>query len=260
MSVETITNPEPIARFLNADRVLHAYPLGYLDPKYAEACRWVGEWQNGELAGLALVYTGLSRAGLFTMGRADSVRPLLRALGNDLPRRVVAHIPPDHRASIESVMQPMGPYRRMKRLGLHRDRFIDSEPPSADVDTLTHRDTAAILALYEYWPDNFFEPYNLESGLYFGIRDGDSLAAIAGTHHVSETFDVAAIGNLVTHPDHRGKGYASACTGALLRAAFERVRHITLDVEEANEAAMRTYQRFGFEPYGEFFEVEMVRR
>lgn len=260
MTVQAITNRDHIARFLGRERVVHAYPLGYLDQKYADACVWYGDREDGELVGLVLVYTGLSRPGLFTAGRGDSIRPILRAMGAQVPARVVAHFAPDHRAPVESVLNAIGPFRRMKRLGLAREEFVDPGTGGVEVDTLSHRDTAAILQLYSVWPDNFFEPYQLESGLYFGVRTESGLAAIAGTHNVSETFDVAAIGNLVTHPDHQGKGYASACTARLLSAAFERVGHITLDVEENNVPAMRTYQRFGFRPYGDFFEVEMVRR
>lgn len=259
MSVSEIARPDQIARFLNAERVVNAYPLGYLDEKYAEECVWYGEREEGEIVGLALLYTGLRRAGVFTAGRAESIQPILRAFGDRMPRHVVGHFAPEHRASVESVFSPVGTPRRMNRMGLTPAEFID---PGSDVEVevLSHRDTAAILRLYSFWPDHFFEPYQLESGLYFGVRSGGDLACIAGVHNVSETFDVAAIGNLVTHPDHRGKGFAGACTAALLREVFQRVSHVTLDVEEDNVPAMRTYQRFGFRLYGDFYECELRRR
>lgn len=260
MPVQEIANREQIARFLNAARVVNAYPLGYLDEKYAEECVWAGEREDGELLGLALLYTGLSRPGIFTAGRVESVRPILRVLAPRITTNVIAHFAPEHRAPLEGVLSPAGPLRRMNRMGLTREEFSDPGVGDVQVDVLNHRDTAAILRLYSVWPDHFFEPYQLESGLYFGVRAGDELAAIAGIHNVSETFDVAAIGNLVTHPEHRGRGYAVACTASLLREVFTRVGHVTLDVEEDNAAAMRTYQRFGFRLYGDFFEAEMRRR
>ena len=260
MSLTQITNRDQIARFLKREPVEHAYPLGYLETRYEEACVWHGEREDGELVGLALVYDGLSLPGLFTAGRHESIRPILRSMGNALPERVMAHFAPEHRASVEGVLTPAGELRRMKRMGLRREEFIDPGETGISVDVLTHRDTGGILQLYSVWPDNFFEPYQLESGLYFGVRVDGVPVSIAGVHNVSETFDVAAIGNLVTHPDHRGKGYAVACTAVLLRTVFERVGLVTLDVQEGNEPAVRTYERFGFQHYGDFFEGEMHRR
>lgn len=258
MPAEEIENREQIARFLDTDRVVNAYPLGYLDEKYAEECLWFGERDRGDLTAVALLYTGLSRAGLFTVGAADAIQPILRAMAPHMPARMAVHFAPDHRASVESMLAPVKPPRRMNRMGLTRDTFRERDTRDVEVTALTHRDTGAILRLYSVWPDHFFEPYQLESGLYFGVRQGDELVCAVGCHNVSETFDVAAIGNLVSHPDHRGRGFAVACTAALLRAAFERVSHVTLDVEEDNVPAMRTYQHFGFALYGDFFECEMM--
>ena len=42
-----------------------------------------------------------------------------------------------------------------------------------------------------------------------------ALVAVAGTHLVSDTYGVAAIGNVFTHPDYRGRGYATLATGAV---------------------------------------------
>lgn len=260
MSITEITKREQIAAFLQRSRVVNAYPLGYLDPRYADECIWYGHREEGELNSMALVYSGLTRPGLFTTGRHEEIKDVLDAIGAQLPRQVTAHFPPDHRASIESTFAPKNGLRRMRRMGLSRDQFQDPNVNGVTVDVLSHRDTGGILQLYAHWQDHFFEPYQLESGLYFGVRADDQLVSIAGVHNVSETFDVAAIGNLVTHPDYRGKGYAIATTSVLLRAVFERVGLVTLDVEENNVAAMRTYQRFGFEHYGDFFEAEMTRR
>lgn len=109
--------------------------------------------------------------------------------------------------------------------------------------------------LYEHYPDNFFEPYQLETGLYFGVRDEDiGLASIAGIHVVSESHDVAVIGNFVTHPERRGRGYASACTARLLSELFETVSLVALNVQEDNEPAQRMYRNFGFEENNVFYE------
>ncbi len=117
------------------------------------------------------------------------------------------------------------------------------------------------MELYQHYPDNFFEPYQVESGLYFGIRseDGEQLVSIGGIHVLSEFYDVAAIGNLVTHPDHRSQGYASRVIGHLLNELFQRVSLVALNVQVDNVAAIKTCERFNFEPTHRFFEGIVTR-
>ena len=119
---------------------------------------------------------------------------------------------------------------------------------------LTHRDTGAIMRLYHHYPDNFFEPALLDTGHYFGVRQNDELVSVAGIHVLSEKYDVAAIGNIVTHGEHRGKGLATHCVGRLLEALFPKVNHVTLNVREANESAIACYRKFGFTARYDFLE------
>lgn len=261
MSARELTDRVRIERFLREDAVENAYQLGYLDEAYASLCRWLGWSQDDVLKTVVLVYDGLSRPGLFTSGDYAGIRPILKEFEKELPERVTGHIGRPHLDSVRASYRENGELKRMSRMGLNRDEWRDIDPVSSRVVRLSHADTAHIMALYAHWPDNFFEPYQLESGLYFGVKlDDGSLASIAGVHNLSERYDIAAIGNLVTHPNHRGHGYARLCTAALLRAAFERVRNVTLDVQQGNEPAIRTYRHFGFRHFAEFYEGELVRR
>jgi hypothetical protein len=45
------------------------------------------------------------------------------------------------------------------------------------------------------YPGNWFEPYTLETGCYYGIRHGASLISVAGVHVYSQHYKVAALGN-----------------------------------------------------------------
>ena len=77
----------------------------------------------------------------------------------------------------------------------------------------------------------------------------------AGVHVYSERYHVAAIGNVVTHPTHRNKGYGKLVTARLCRSLLDKVEHIGLNVKADNDAAVACYSRLGFEiiaPYGEF--------
>ena len=103
----------------------------------------------------------------------------------------------------------------MVRMGLQRDAFIPASGTEF-VEPISHADTAALMALYRFYPDHFFEPYQLESGLYYGVWEDGELVSAAGVHVVSERFNIVALGNIVTHPDYRGRGLAVACTSAIL--------------------------------------------
>lgn len=261
MSARELTDRVRIERFLREDAVENAFQLGYLDEAYASLCRWFGWSQDDTLRTVVLVYAGLSRPGLFTSGDFGGIRPILKEFEHQFPERATGHVGRLHLDSVRATYRENGELNRMSRMGLMREDWCDVDPESSAVVRLDHSDTASIMALYAHWPDNFFEPYQLESGLYFGVKLADGrLVSIAGVHNLSERYDIAAIGNLVTHPDHRGHGYARVCTAALLRAAFKRVRQVTLDVQQGNEPAIRTYRHFGFRHFSEFFEGELVRR
>jgi predicted GNAT family acetyltransferase len=113
-----------------------------------------------------------------------------------------------------------------------------------------------LVRLYdESYPGNWFDPRMLQTGQYFGLRESRQLVSVAGVHVYSERYRVAAVGNVVTHPAHRNKGYGRAVTARLCQLLLETVDHIGLNVKADNDAAMACYRKLGFEiiaPYGEF--------
>ena len=236
------TDPE-LEAVLSEDPINSAYMLGDLDAPYAEHCMWYGLKDDG-LRAVLLLYSGLSAPAVLTKGDATDVEALVQATRPALPRRFYCQIRPAHRKAIECHFELMDE-KDMIRMGCSRGDYLTSSDPSG-VEALNHRDTAAIMSLYTHYPDNFFEPTMLGSGLYFGMRDDDELVSVAGLHVLSERHDVAAIGNIVTHADRRGQGLASKCVRRLLDELFDRVGHVTLNVERDNLAAIACYKKFGF--------------
>ncbi|MEZ4458612.1 MAG: GNAT family N-acetyltransferase [bacterium] len=258
MAAEHITDREELRRFLMRDRLANAYLLGNLDPAYFGFCKWYGlRDAQGELENLALLYTGLSLPAVFVCGSSERVEELLRTCRSELPSRFHFHVLEEQMTEIQGVFEPSS-FQRMIRMGLERSAYKHVDSPklhSIEVERLGHRDTLAIMDLYQHYPDNFFEPYQLETGLYFGVRDPDlGLASIAGIHVFSAEHDVAVIGNFVTHPRRRGKGLATACTARLLDELFEHVSFVALNVQEDNTPAIRMYSNFGFEKNNFFYE------
>ncbi|NTU84134.1 MAG: GNAT family N-acetyltransferase, partial [Chloroflexales bacterium] len=90
-------------------------------------------------------------------------------------------------------------------------------------------------------------------GPAFGAFAGEDLVAMAATHFA--TPDVIEIGNIVTHPGHRRRGLARACTSALARACFGLAPRVYLMVMAANEGAFQAYKGLGFWPAERFVFV-----
>ena len=75
-------------------------------------------------------------------------------------------------------------------------------------------------------------------------------------HVYSKKYKVAAIGNIATDPEMRGRGFASKVTAMVCRALLKHVEHIGLNVDSKNKAAISCYKRLGFRvtaPYEEYF-------
>lgn len=258
MTFDQVRDRDELREFLMRDRLANAYLLGNLDPAYFQFCRWYGtRGDSGELACIVLLYTGLSLPVVFVAGSTEGLEAMLEPVREQLPRRFHFHAPEDQLEAVRRGFDVVSS-QRMVRMGLSRAGYEASEhsvPSGGDVRRLGHRDTAAIMNLYQHYPDNFFEPYQLETGLYFGVRDEElGLSSIAGIHVVSEDHDVAVIGNFVTHPERRGQGLASACTARLLGQLFQKVSFVALNVQEGNDPAVRMYRNFSFEPNNVFYE------
>ena len=262
LPLERLADQREIEAFLVADRLANVYLLGKLDPAYVPFCTWYGERdEQGRLIALMLSYSGLSIPVVFfaASGSSDPAG-FFASCARILPSRFHFHVIGEDLNVLRQTCH-VTTYKKMYRMGLERAHFEAtpvSLPPSKDkVVTLGHKDTASIMTLYAHYPDHFFEPSQLETGLYFGVRDRldrKRLLSIGGVHAVSPSYDVAVVGNLVTHPDARGKHLATLCTATLLGELFEQVSFVALNVQAVNEPAIRLYTNFGFEPNNVFFE------
>lgn len=241
--------------FLGRDPLRHVYALGDLDPFFWERTVWYGRREAGELAEVCLVYVGMARPSVlaFTSDSREGMRELLGRLLPALPRAFHAHLTPglDDLLAADWDLTPRG---RFLRMGMADPAVLDGVDSRSAVP-LTTGDLGDLRALYALaYPDNFFDPRMLETGEYFGIRRGGELAAVAGIHVYSPETRVAALGNIATHPDHRGQGLGTAAAAALCRHLLQTVDHVALNVQADNDAAVALYRRLGFEPVLEYVE------
>jgi len=230
--------------------------LGNLDENYFSFCRWWGAYDaDNALESIVMLYTGLRLPAVLTFGDPTGVEDVLddADVRDALPAQFYAHVMNGHLAALQH-RYDIGQLRSMVRMGLSRNAFVNPGDNLSAVEAIGHAHTASLISLYQFYPDNFFEPYQLESGFYFGLSDSNDLVSVAGTHIFSEKYDIAAIGNIVTHPEHRAKGYSRRCTTRLLEALFAKVSTAALNVERDNEVAHRIYRRLGFVDHVRYLE------
>lgn len=254
-STRKLEDKDVILRFLERDRGYAAYAIGDLDPHLFNQSQWVCAEFRGEIKALALLFYGLNLPVLFLMGAGEGLALLLRTITK--PERAYLACRPEHL----QITQPFySPERSlvMLRMVFEPMRF---RPISGPAVRLGVEHLEALRQLYTQSEGSIFSPYQLAQGIFYGILKGGRLVAAAGTHLVSHVYGVAALGNVVTHPDYREQGYGTLCTSMVVQKLLkEGLRDIVLNVEQDNSAAIHIYERLGFGAYCPFIDAVVVRR
>jgi ribosomal protein S18 acetylase RimI-like enzyme len=258
MPVVSLHDRERIEPVLRRNVFLHIYALGDLDDFFWPFSTWYALEDGGELRAILLLYTAFETPTLMALGDPpyDPLHELLRSARRMLPPRVYAHLSPGCREALGPgvVAQTRGPHLKM---ALEEPR-LDVHDLSA-VERMTANDVTHLRALYAVgYPANWFDPRQIETRHYYGLRVEGELVSAGGVHVYSPGQRVAALGNIVTHPEHRARGYAAAVTARACAELRKNVDHIGLNVKADNAAALKCYERLGFRPIAEYEEVMLT--
>ncbi|MBI5707628.1 MAG: GNAT family N-acetyltransferase [Armatimonadetes bacterium] len=90
----------------------------------------------------------------------------------------------------------------------------------------------------------YFRPGTARLGHYVGILEDGVLCAMAGVRMAMDGYQ--ELSAICTHPDHRGKGYATRLTRHLVHYVMSKGDVAFLHTESDNVAAQRVYERLGF--------------
>ena len=176
---------------------------------------------------------------------ADAARRALRSCVAAAPRRLSRALRGrGRRAASQARARPHRPARAER--GSRR---------SPRRGAISWSSTSSIGAAY---PETWFTPRMLATGRYVGIRHDGRLACVAGVHVHSPAWGVAALGNVATLPELRGRGLArAACAALCLLLLEDGIETIALNVRADNAAAIAAYSLLGFEVATSYWEASL---
>jgi len=114
-----------------------------------------------------------------------------------------------------------------------------------DIVPLNKENVEEMVALAALTKPGPFASRTIEFGYYHGIFENGKLVAMTGQRmHVDRFNEVSAV---CTHPDHLGKGYATALTQHQVNLIYEQGYQPFLHTRADNDRAIKVYERLGFE-------------
>jgi RimJ/RimL family protein N-acetyltransferase len=248
--VFTPTDKERILAFLETDRVYAAYAIGDLEPSLFRQCSWACAEKEKQLRALGLLFRGLNPPAYFVMGDPDGVTRILKTFSP--PGRIYLTCREEHLPIFTRLRAWERKPDSMWRMVLRR------MPVPAEAGggvRLTGAFAGQLKEFFRFGGGIGFSPEQIDRGVFFGIFSARRLLAVAGTHLVSPAYGVAAVGNVLTHPDFRNRGYGAQATGAVVSELLRKgIRDIVLNVRQDNLPAVHLYEKIGFERYCAFFE------
>lgn len=253
-----VSDPHDIRARLERDRPWSAFALADLEPPYSDHAEWFVP--AGDAHAIGLLYRAFGSPLILCVGQSSGWPAVLSEIDSTLgdAREVYAVGRPDVLPAIRSHYDVLEE-RLMLRMLLDADGFHPVSSNAAERLGPSHLDE--VRTLFGDEPPAFFLPSMMNEGVYYGIREDDRLAAVAGTHVLSRDLSVAALGNIYTRRDRRGRGLGTAVTSAVARELIRMgIATIVLNVREDNQPAVRVYERLAFQRYCDYFEIPASRR
>ncbi|HTO71929.1 MAG TPA: GNAT family N-acetyltransferase [Myxococcota bacterium] len=256
-----------LERFLRRSAPVHPYALADLDDALFPDVRFYATRKSdGELEALCLVLDELELPIVYAVAPPGdpATLALLRELEPSLPERFYANLPVGGGDALR-------PARALAPRGVHAKMWL-AEPAALDCAEPAglvslgpeHADELAeFYATRAYAPSEregrFFARSMLEPFPWLGVRERGQLVAVAGLHVFSRRYGVAALANVATAPERRGRGLARAICARLARELLRHVPLVGLNCAVDNAPARRCYLGLGFRDALRYEEAGVTR-
>jgi ribosomal protein S18 acetylase RimI-like enzyme len=254
LAVRFTTDRLLLRAFLERDRLFAAYAICDLDDQEFSRTRWGVAWEGQRPAAVVLEYAGVAPQPVFAMGESDGIAAILR----ELVRPRVAYLAMQHAAlpAVERVYR-VEPGPEMIRMAVDRATFRPHPGPST---RLVPGEISDLNRLYDLGFTSWLPAAAVAEGVYHGIRVRGMLVAAAGTHVISRDARLAVVGNVLTHRDFRGRGFAKITTSAVTAELLRTCDQVVLNVRADNTPAVAAYRSLGYREHCRFAERLVHRR
>lgn len=249
--------------FLRRNTAWHLYALADLDEPFWPDTRWFVATVHGEIQGAVILIGALSAPILYGICEPNDsfVRAIIKSIEVLLPHRFFAHVG-------LGVLCDLHQWDFCSEGAAVKMVLSNAAKCSATVlkSTETEADYEVLKEFYDLWAygeDNesrFFEAYMPKMSPYRVLRQGGRIISAAGVHVASKKYQVAALGNIATSPEMRGRGYGTMVTSALVHDLKPHFADIGLNVLEANGTARHCYEKLGFVTRLRYEEGLVTRR
>jgi ribosomal protein S18 acetylase RimI-like enzyme len=253
ISARQIADRDALRAFLDRNRLFAAYALCDLEDREWARSHWGGAWRDDELIAVALEYAGLSPQPLFVMGEGEGIEAILRQIIR--PRVAYVAAMPADLPAVEQQYR-VDPGASMVRMWVDRTHF---RPFPSDVRKLLPPDIGELNRLYGLGFASWLPASSISEGVYYGMKVGGQLVAAAGTHVISASARLGVVGNVLTNHQFRGRGYATAVTGAVTAELLRTCDQVVLNVRSDNPPALNVYRRLGYQEHCRF-EERLIHR
>ncbi len=240
--------------FLEQDRLRAAYAICDLEDREFARTKWGVASEDGRPIAVALEFGGLTPQPLFVMGDGDGIAAILR----DVIKPRLAYLAADRSLlpEIERVYR-VDPGPQMVRMHVNRRMFAPTRGPAM---RLVPADIVDLNRLYGLGFSGWLPSEAIGLGVYYGVRVAGRLVAAAGTHVISPAAKLGVVGNVLTHVDFRGRGYAKLTTSAVTQELLRTCDDVVLNVKSDNPPALAAYKALGYLDYCRFEERLAHRR
>jgi ribosomal protein S18 acetylase RimI-like enzyme len=196
---------------------------------------------------------------LSPFGSAEGITAILKHI--PIPEHPLIQVQEFHFPLLKRYYRPETTWKGILRMAVTSDSFQPLRSLAhRPITRLTVSDVPALETLYAHYLENHFSAGLCKEGLYFGAHAGGNIIAAGGTHALVPKHSIAVLGNIITAPEFRGQGYATAITAALVETLFkQQITLVVLNVFEDNNTAIRVYERLGFQTYHRFFTGKASR-
>jgi ribosomal protein S18 acetylase RimI-like enzyme len=251
--VRATRDREMLREYLEQDRLFAAYAICDLDDREFPRTRWGVAMDGSRPVAVVMEYSGMAPQPLFVMGALEGVEAIL----DDVIKPRVAYVAALS-GSLPAVEHSyrIDPGPPMVRMWVDRNSFV---PYRGITTRLLPSEIGDLNRLYDLGFSSWLPADAIAQGVYYGVRVNGKLVAAAGTHVARSQARLAAVGNVLTHRDHRGRGYAKLTTAAVTAELLRSCDQVVLNVRSDNPPALAAYRAIGYRDYT-LFEERIVRR